>query len=133
MIDHESHDIFVPDTVLPSQDFAPRDALPEAERSLMVAVLEDAVRCLLNHCRATDNEKRGLYRTAVQWFRAVDHTGLYTFENVCEVLGLEASYVRRRLLDERDRRRASAAPSVAPASPATSLDDAKFAARSNRR
>lgn len=111
----EDSDIFAPDAMLPSQLFAPRNGLSEPERALMVAVLEDAVRCLLNHCRAADSEKRELYRSAIQWFRSTDRHELYTFESVCIILGLEPTYVRRRLFAERDRRLVSA-PSIAPRS-----------------
>ena len=49
-----NYGIFEADTLLASQLLPPRSALPEPERSLMVAVFEDAVRCFLNHCGATD-------------------------------------------------------------------------------
>jgi hypothetical protein len=119
LLDSNHHDIFAPDTLLASQFFAPRKGLPEAERSLVSAVLEDAVRCLLNHCRATDTKKRELYRTAEEWFQSTDRAELYAFENVCDILGLESNYLRRQLFAKRDQLRASD-PVVTPGPPASS-------------
>ncbi len=113
LLNSNHHDVFAPDTLLASQFFAPQKGLPEAERSLVVAVLEDAVRCLLNLCRATDTKKRELYRTAEEWFRSTDRADLYAFENVCDILGLESNCLRRQLLAKRDQLRASD-PDVTP-------------------
>ena len=51
MLDFESHAIVEPDALLASQLEA-RSGLPEPEYALMVAVLEDAVRCYLNYADA---------------------------------------------------------------------------------
>ena len=93
------------DTLIASQLLPPRSALPEPERSLMVAVFEDAVRCFLNHCRATDRTERALYQSARRWIGSLERSGLYGFENVCEMLGLAPDYTRRQLCKRRDERR----------------------------
>ena len=72
----------------------------------MVAVLEDAVRCFLNHYGAADRKQRMLYEEARAWLLSTEHTGLYAFENVCDVLGIEPGYLRRQLLARRDERHA---------------------------
>jgi hypothetical protein len=90
--------VFEPDTLLASQYFdrvrarAPRDA----ERRLMIAVLEDAVRIYLKHA-GSEGEAGELFRETEEWVedRAADH--LYAFENICVVLDLDAEYLRRGL------------------------------------
>jgi len=104
MIDYDHHSILEPDAVLASQFFTPQTALPEPERALMVAVLEDAVRCFLNYYRATDRKQRDLYEDTRKWLMSSESSGLYAFGNVCEVLGIEAGYLRRQLLAQRDKR-----------------------------
>ena len=97
--------IFETDTLIASQLLPSRSALPEPERSLMVAVFEDAVRCFLNHCRATERTERALYQNARKWIESLERSGFYGFENVCETLGLAPDYTRRQLRKRRDERR----------------------------
>jgi len=111
--------IFEPDETIAELN-APQTSLPEPEHALMVAVLEDAVRCLLNRCNATDRAERELYRDAHDWFRSSEQKRLFDFENVCDVLGIEADYLRDRLFRERDRRRSLAREAQAKTSPAQS-------------
>ncbi len=106
MAGHEPHGIFESQTILASQFYAKRPALPEPERSLLVAVFEDAVRCLLNHCRATNRTERALYNDARRWILSCEPAGLYAFANVCDLLGLEPDYMRRHLLARCKERRA---------------------------
>ena len=87
MIDYDHQSIFESDAVLASQFFTPRTALPDPERALMVAVLEDAVRCFLNHYGAADRKQRILYEEARAWVLSAERTGFCAFENVCDVLG----------------------------------------------
>src|SRR5215831_21084125 len=90
--------VLEPDTLLASQYFdrvrgrAPRDA----ERRLMIAVLEDAVRIYLKHA-GSEGEAGELFRETEEWVedRTADH--LYAFENICAVLDLDAEYLRRGL------------------------------------
>lgn len=104
MIDDDHHSILEPDAILASQFSTPQTTLPEPERALMVAVLEDAVRCFLNHYRATDPKPRALYEDTRKWLMSSERSGLYAFENVCDVLGIEPGYLRRQLLAQRDER-----------------------------
>lgn len=106
MASHELHGIFDSQTILASQFYVKRTALPGPECSLMVAVFEDAVRCLLNHCRATNRTERALYNDARRWILSCEPAGLYAFANVCDLLGLEPDYMRRHLLARCKERRA---------------------------
>jgi hypothetical protein len=107
-MDFENH-IFEPDVVLSDELTGARGGPATPERTLMIAVLEDAARCFLHHCTATERKARALYEDARDWFLSTEHAGLYDFENVCHVLGIDPAYLRRRMLAERDRRRARAA------------------------
>jgi len=101
--------IFEPDVVLSAELFPPRSGLTDPERMLMIAVLEDAVRCLLRSCTAgVDRKLRALYEETHAWFCSSEQTELYDFENVCAVLGIEADWLRGRILRLAEARRAEA-------------------------
>ena len=101
--------IFELDTVLCAELFPPRSSLSDPERMLMIAVLEDAVRCLLRSCTASvDRKLRALYEETHAWFCSSEQTELYDFENVCAVLGIDADWMRERILRLADARRAEA-------------------------
>jgi hypothetical protein len=89
-----------PDAVLPSQFFGAlrRKACPDGERLLMVAVLEDAVHCYQKHVRASDPRGRQLFVDAEEWLMSTDRRWFFSFENVCETLGLDPTYVREGLV-----------------------------------
>ena len=91
--------VFEPDTLLASQYFdrVRRRAARDGERRLMVAVLEDAVLTYLKNVGATDPARRDLFRETEEWIEDRDASWLYSFENVCAVLDLEADYLRRGL------------------------------------
>jgi len=85
------------DVVLPAQWYSLRTALPESERRLRLAILEDALRYYRRHRHATDRRARALYEDAAEWFASPDRSEPFAFENVCDALGLDASAVRRSL------------------------------------
>jgi hypothetical protein len=103
--------LFVPDLLLASQYFDRNRARQDhnAERRLMVAVLEQAVNDYRT-CRSTRDPKRqSLFREVAGWFTSRESTYLYSFENVCDVLELNADYVRRGLCRGEDRTEAPTA------------------------
>jgi hypothetical protein len=73
------------------------------ELRLLAAVLEDAWSCL--------GSRRGKeFREACEWVLDDAHDWPFSFANVCEVLGLDANAVRRRLQSIIERRRPHADP-----------------------
>ena len=90
--------VFEPDALLPSQYF---DRLRGTDRSgewrLVVAILEDAVNVYRNYAGTTDAHKRGLFDDAEEWIESGDREWFLSFENVCDILGLDAGYLRRGL------------------------------------
>ena len=67
------------------------------ELRLALAVLEDAFHCLgcIEGSRGSINGRHR--REAREWIESRDREGLFTFESVCAVLGLEADAIRRLL------------------------------------
>jgi hypothetical protein len=88
-----------PDTILPVQYFAGlrRKGSSEPERRLVIAVLEDAVECFQKHLFATHRKPRVLFSDAEEWFESTDRSWPYSFENVCELLQINADYMRAGL------------------------------------
>jgi hypothetical protein len=66
-----------------------------AERRLMAAVLEDAVRTVLRPARTATARR---VREELRWFASTDRRNPFAFERVCEALGIDPSYLRRRLV-----------------------------------
>jgi cation transport regulator ChaB len=89
------------DVVLPAQWFTPNHALPESERRLRTAILEDALRYYRDYADATDRRSRAFYADAADWIASRDRSEPFSFENVCDALGLDASAIRRTLRHER--------------------------------
>jgi hypothetical protein len=99
--------------VLPSQFFRNwrgERALKSAECQLLVAVLFDAVECFQKHLVARDPAGQRLFRDAVRWImeqqpvrRDEPSTG-FSFDYICDVLGIDADRVRNRLRNWADSR-----------------------------
>ena len=66
------------------------------ERRLMHAVLEDALRTLLGARYGRTSATRA--RQELAWFMSADAADPFTFERVCEVLGIDAAWLRGRVL-----------------------------------
>jgi len=91
----------VPDAVLPAQVSAGVrwDADTSGPRALMLAVLEDAVRCIENGRRRRRFGARRLAAEAEAWVRCDRADWPFSFLNVCEALGIDVDAIRRRLLE----------------------------------
>jgi len=93
--------LFQPDTVSPAQylETVRRKTHLEAEQELMLAVLEDAVTCFQGYFAARDKTKTRLFREAEDWILQQKKSNwLFSFDNVCETLGLNPGYIREGLL-----------------------------------
>lgn len=92
--------LFEPDVLAPSQFNAilKSSHMPDPERRLMVAVLEDAVSCLSKNPRRGPRQQRRAFEEAHSWVNAEDaESWIFSFANVCEALGLDPGYLRRGL------------------------------------
>jgi hypothetical protein len=93
--------LFEPDAILPAQFYAmfKCSQYKEPERRLMVAVLEDAVSCLSMNPRECNLRQRRQYEEAKQWVTVEEESEwIFSFRNICEVLGMDPSYLRRGLI-----------------------------------
>jgi hypothetical protein len=70
----------------------------EPEMLLMLAVLEDAIRCYVKYFGATTRGGRRRFEETKGWFFSPDDDWLFSFENVCGIFGLDPGYIRRGLL-----------------------------------
>src|SRR5574341_83391 len=91
--------LFQPDTLLPDQylDTFRRKLHLEPEKKLMLAVLEDAVACYQKYLLARDGKGKTLFLEAELWVEQKSGDGVFSFDSVCEVLGLDPEYLRRGL------------------------------------
>jgi hypothetical protein len=98
---HDTGRLFEPDTILPTQFYAmfKNSQYREPERRLMVAILEDAVSCLSTDPHGNNLRQRKQYEEAQHWV-TTDEDGewIFSFRNICEVLGMDPSYLRRGLI-----------------------------------
>ena len=88
--------LFEPDALMPEQFFAGlgKEAGATNERGLMLAILRDAVECYQKYALARDPQGEDLHRDAAEWIFSNDREWPFSFENICDVLGVSAEYVR---------------------------------------
>ena len=98
-----SDPLFTPTPVFPGQlrTGSRQDAAINGELALRLAILEDAIRCLALGHRARAIPDRRLAREAEAWIRTLDHRWPFSFPNVCDALGIDAPWLRRKLLELR--------------------------------
>ena len=102
-------ELFTPDIVLPEQFVQGfrQDSYVSGEKALMLAVLEDGIRCFQEHLRNPRSNPRLLSQEAEAWIRAVDYDWPFSFNNVCETLGIDPEALRGALLEWKARRLAA--------------------------
>lgn len=110
-----------PQSLLPDQYFSGEARMPglDGERRLMLAVLEDAVLVYQRYALSRDPEKRQECKDAREWIASHDTTWPFSFDNICNVLGIDPEYVRSGLAahDVRNRSKSSLpqrAPRIVP-------------------
>ena len=72
----------------------PYEILPEPERRLLVAILEDAASCYVH---GQPRAGVGTSREAERWIWGRGRQTVFSFQTVCETLGFDAQAVRRGL------------------------------------
>lgn len=92
--------LFEPDAALSAQYFESHRSktLSEPEKRLMLAVLEDAISCFQNNVLARSGKSKKLFEESEAWILAGDRDWFFSFENICDVLGINSVYVRQGLL-----------------------------------
>jgi hypothetical protein len=91
--------LFQPDPVSRLQFLATfKNISLEPERLLMLAVLEDAIKCVEKYATFNSGGNRKLFDEAIDWIRTENDEWLFSFDNVCDAVGLNAGLLRRALL-----------------------------------
>jgi hypothetical protein len=105
-----AHSLYRPDCVVPELSFERlrRTSARSGEGRLALAVLEDAVDCFQKHLFASRPRHRRLFREADAWLfadsRGKTSDAAFTFDYICDALGIERDALRRGLMRWRDRR-----------------------------
>jgi hypothetical protein len=77
------------------------------EEKLMVAVLEDAIKCFQKYALGHDHWEKRLFQEVEDWILKKNSEWLYSFENICETLQLNADYIRKGLRVWKEAKRKS--------------------------
>jgi hypothetical protein len=87
--------------LMPAQyaDLVRRNHTLEGELKLLMAVLEDAIRCYLRNADAKEGERRREFVEVRNWFESsvAGPAGIFGFENLCDALGIEPRRLLTRL------------------------------------
>jgi hypothetical protein len=86
------------DTFRRSEHFGP-------EKALLAAILEDAIKEYRTYCQAHDSLGQKRFREVEQWIMRERNDWIFSFQSVCEFLGLDPQYVRHELRREDQRQR----------------------------
>jgi hypothetical protein len=105
--DEKIASLFQPDTLLSAQYFENlrRRTVLEPEKSLMLAILEDAVRSYQDNLLSQDKRAKKLFADAAEWIAETGSAWIFSFESVCDALDLSPAYVRRGLLQWKEKNR----------------------------
>lgn len=105
-LDERLPNLFEPDTLLPIQYFEAmrKKHLLEGEKRLILSVLEDAVECFMKCIDAATNKGQRLFREADEWITHEDKRWVFSFDNVCDMLDINAEYMRVGLSRWKERK-----------------------------
>ena len=105
--DEKIASLFQPDTLLSAQyfDTLRRQTLLEPEKRLMLAILDDAINCYQDNLFSQRAKNRRLFDEAEEWIVTAGGEWIFSFDHVCESLGFNPEYVRRGLLQWKEKNR----------------------------
>ena len=69
----------------------------EPEKSLLAAILEDAVEEYRKYSPGQDPKSKRRFREVEERFNCSDTEWIFSFDNICELLGVDPDYIRHRL------------------------------------
>jgi hypothetical protein len=97
--------LFQLDPVLPAQyqETFQRTTHLEPEKTLMLAVLEDAILCFQRYAGARNGKTRRLFRDAEDWILEKESKWFFSFDQICLSLGFEPGYIRLGLMKEKEK------------------------------
>ena len=74
------------------------------ERRLMVAVLEDAIHSFQKSAAARTPMEKAIFAEEEEWIFGAGEDGPFSFESICDALGLDPDYLRSGLRRWREKR-----------------------------
>lgn len=94
--------LFEPTIILPAQASAEAPWVGETAGpiALMLAVLEEAARCIERGRRRRHPGARKLAAEAATWFRSDSREWPFAFASICDVIGLDVEAARARFLGD---------------------------------
>ena len=97
--------ILEPDVFMPSQFYGTSGLSRqlEGEKRLMIAILKDAVECLDKYRSSRNSTGRSQYQNALEWVQDKGTEWLFSFTNICDLLGFDPEYLRQMLLKRENR------------------------------
>ena len=97
--------ILEPDVFLPSQFYGTGGLSRQldGEKRLMIAILKDAVECLNKYRGARSSLGSSQYQNALEWVRDEGTEWLFSFNNICDLLGFDPDYLRKVLIKKEGR------------------------------
>jgi hypothetical protein len=69
----------------------------EPEKTLVLAILQDALHHFQQDRNATDRLSRERFLEAEAWIMTPGNDWIFTFDNACELLNIDPGYLRERL------------------------------------
>jgi hypothetical protein len=87
-----------PDILASQQYYGQGTSGRQPEKSLMFAVLLDAVECFQKYLFLHDKYSNRLFRETENWILENDREWLFSFINICEALAIDPHYLRKGLL-----------------------------------
>jgi hypothetical protein len=97
--------LFQPDVLLAeqfSENFRRKVPL-EPEKALLLAVLDDGVRCFQDNVVPQNKKKQILFDEAREWLFSDESNEIFSFVSVCNALGFDPGYIRRGLRKWQER------------------------------
>lgn len=74
-----------------------RKSYAEPEEKLMLAVLDDAIKCIQKYAFARHRKGKILFQEAEDWVQEINRDWPFSFVNVCDILGFAPDYLREGL------------------------------------
>ena len=92
--------ILEPDVFLPAQFYGTGGLSRQldGEKRLMIAILKDAVECLNKYRGARSSLGSTQYQNALEWVQDEGTDWLFSFNNICDLLGFDPDYLRKVLI-----------------------------------
>jgi hypothetical protein len=76
-----------------------RNQLPQGEHALLSALLFDGIQSFINYMCAESEEEKRRYSESVKWIQSEQIDYVFSFNNVCQCLGIDPNYLRCGLIN----------------------------------